>query len=207
MISCADSSLNIWNSNLRPLRGYKVETTQYLYYTTPSTQVAKSLLWLKSGHVPCPLSRWLTSKFWPACHVSHPWPNWTKWYSIPNPGHGLPQGSAVHHAFENHKVLKKFTRELMCRQVIGSPICQLIFINCWINLDSHGMLWLMDIVAHVEEIVLLHGRNKSQKMASTRTNWRTMMAVTYHVTYHHGCCWLLKCYTVGFAASAGYKHQ
>jgi len=82
MISCADRSPNIWNSNSRPLRGYKVETTQYLYRTIPSASLDKSLLWLKSGHVPCPPSRWLTSKFWPACHTSHLWPNWMKWYSI-----------------------------------------------------------------------------------------------------------------------------
>jgi len=62
------------------------------------------------------------------------------------------QGSAVRHAFENRKVLKNFTKELMRRRAIGSPIRRLVLIDCQINLDSHGMLRLRDAVAHVEEL-------------------------------------------------------
>ena len=38
-------------------------------------------------------------------------------------------------------------------------------------------------------------------------NLGTMVASTYHVTFHHGRCRLLKRYTVGFAGSAGYKYE
>jgi len=58
----------------------------------------------------------------------------------------------VGRAFENRKVLKNFTRELMRRRAIGSPIRRLVLIDCRINLDSHGMLRLRDAVAHVEEL-------------------------------------------------------
>ena len=62
------------------------------------------------------------------------------------------QGSAVRYAFENRKVLENFTRELMRRRAIGSPVRRLVLIDYLINLDGHVMLRLRDAVAHVEEL-------------------------------------------------------